>query len=112
VDDNIPGFGALRLKYLDQLAERQLVVSEKLTALKSIDRAEARQNLWDAHEFLHQISGSAGSFGFHALGEAARVCDAHIAGHLHQTDAMTPDAIAVALDLLAAFEAECTAALA
>ena len=110
--EKIPGFEVLYLKYLSQLAERKAEIATHLDALSGADAAEDTRHLRQAHALLHQISGNAGSFGFSALGEAARRTDARLMVLLEQGQAPTAEHIEAIRKDHALFEDEAARAIA
>jgi len=60
---------ALRDKYAASVPERMAAIREALTLCQG---GPTRPNIDQLHHALHSVAGSAGSFGFHALGNEAR----------------------------------------
>ncbi|MFX0546387.1 Hpt domain-containing protein [Roseovarius sp. S1116L3] len=85
----LPGFAALRAKFLAMLQERQGdVASLALDAWNTRSGAEKVEKLGEAARLLHKTSGSAGSFGFPEVSEAAASCEALICVHLEDPDVL------------------------
>jgi len=67
---------ALALDYANSLPERLRKISEAIEQLQGSENSV--QRLGEVHRLLHTLSGSAASFGFAKLGEAARRLDLKI----------------------------------
>jgi chemotaxis protein histidine kinase CheA len=79
IAETLPGLEKIKIRFLALLNERQSEIAfHVLAAWESRDANEASHHLEAAQSTLHQISGSAGSLGFDALGDAARRCENEI----------------------------------
>ncbi len=81
--DALPGFAALRTKYMLILDERQAAIAAHTMDAWNAETAEAKAaSLASAGEILHKIAGTAGSFGLPDVGAAASNCERMIDAHL------------------------------
>tara|TARA_R110002049_G_scaffold44333_6_gene130163 strand:- start:21207 stop:21566 length:360 start_codon:yes stop_codon:yes gene_type:complete len=84
----LPGLDRIRKRFIEMLGERQAqIANHGLAAWDGVTLEDINGNLAAAQAILHQIAGSAGSLGFHELGQAARACEAEILEHLDGPDA-------------------------
>ncbi|MGC1504475.1 MAG: Hpt domain-containing protein [Sulfitobacter sp.] len=81
--EKLPGIERIQQRFLSLLEERQTNIAHHvLAAWDGTDLSETANHLEAAQGILHQISGSAGSLGFHDLGQAARDGENAIIAHL------------------------------
>lgn len=92
--DALPGIERIKERFIGMLQERQTTIAQHaLSAWKSTDPTKAAAHLETAQGILHQISGSAGSLGFHDLGQAARNAENAIIAHLGDPSSELIDAV-------------------
>ncbi|MFX0543018.1 Hpt domain-containing protein [Roseovarius sp. S4756] len=105
---DLPGFVALRAKFLAMLQERQgNLAGLALDAWNTRSGAEKVEKLDEAARLLHKMSGSAGSFGFPELGKAAARCEALICAHLEEDDVLKTPCPAEIISAADAFVSLC-----
>lgn len=79
----LPGFAALKAKFMAILAERQAdVASHAMDAWNAETADDKIASLTSARAILHKIAGTAGSFGLPEIGAAASTCECMIDDHL------------------------------
>ena len=83
LSDEMPGLEQVRARFIDMLRGRQeKIATHAIGAWEGESLEDINGNLVGAQSLLHQISGSAGSLGFAALGNEARHCEEAIITHL------------------------------
>lgn len=70
---------ALRDKYAASVPERMAAIRDALVLCQG---GRAPEHIEQLHHALHSVAGSAGSFGFHALGNEARRIEQMVRGVL------------------------------
>ncbi len=94
--DSLPGIERIKQRFLSLLQERQTTIAHHvLTAWDSTDPTEAAGELEAAQGILHQIAGSAGSLGFHDLGQTARDSENAIIAYLKDPSAKLIDVMSL-----------------
>lgn len=79
----LPGFAALRAKFMLILDERQAAIATHTMDAWNAETAEAKvASLELARAILHKIAGTAGTFGLPDVGAAAFACEGLIDAHL------------------------------
>lgn len=67
---------ALNDKFAERLGEELAVLEQRAEQLSQVREQEQRRQLMlDLHERLHRLAGTAGTFGFQALGEQSRLLE-------------------------------------
>lgn len=102
IADHVPGLERVKTRFLEMLAERKSRIAAHAVAAWDADTVEdVKGNLSGAQGILHQISGTAGSLGFPALGNLARNCETEILQHFegpNANQASCPEALLLLLD--------------
>ncbi|WP_342114619.1 Hpt domain-containing protein [Pseudoduganella sp. OTU4001] len=69
---------ALRDKYAASVPERMAAIRDGLALC--VEAGQTPANIEQLHHALHSVAGSAGSFGFHALGDESRRIEQMVRG--------------------------------
>lgn len=100
--DALPGFAALRTKFMSVLDERQAEIASHVMDAWNAETAEAKvASLSSARAILHKIAGTAGTFGLSDVGAAAFACEGLIDAHLNNpegADLSCPPEILIEVD--------------
>ncbi len=85
--DTLPGFAALRTKFMSILEERQAqIAAHTMDAWNAETPAAKAESLASARAILHKVAGTAGTFGLRDVGAAAFACERMIDTHLDDPD--------------------------
>ncbi len=105
---DLPGIDQVRARFIEMLKERKtMIASYAIAAWGSKTLVDTQKNLVAAQTILHQIAGSAGSLGFHALGQSAKDCEDEITKHLESAAANLPNCPAEIVHHFDVFIADC-----
>ncbi len=103
----LPGLDGIRARFLTLLQERQALIAQHAVAAWESDTPAGQcANLDAAQAVLHQIAGTAGSLGFHALGDTARACEGAMIDHVENAQNQYLDLPAAIVENLDAFLSE------
>lgn len=73
-----------RLKYIESMSDKREVICQCMTQVSKAVRSGKGNLCENLFQQVHRLAGSAGSYGFESLGEAASVLDRYLIANSHK----------------------------